>query len=297
MKSQDIISIIAPAYNHEKYVLNALSSIAKQTYYNKELIIIDDCSTDNTADLIQSYISRKIVKELFPAGIQYIRHSANMNAHRTINEGISVANGKYISIINTDDAYEPNRLDTMLNCLKKRKARIAFSKVRCIDANGDNIPENPFEDLVDDLEKYPLPSFALAVKNVAVGTGNFIFEKDLYEEIGGFSPKYHFIHDWDFILKATLLSEPAYVEDTYYLYRFHSTNTIKQIDESPEMEQKKNDEVKQVLYNYLSSIFNGNTMNPILQDLTTWNYFMNIVNNEYCSFLWKEIQKKEQYGV
>lgn len=296
MFTEDIVSIIAPAYNHEEYIIDSLSSIAQQTYFNKQLIVIDDCSSDKTAELIEQYIDRDVVRELFPAGIQFIKHERNMNAHYTINEGISMAVGKYISIINTDDCYEKERLSLMIGELKKNNARMAFSNVKCIDENGKCFEHEPFEIMARNIYKYPTPSFALPIQNVAVGTGNFVFEKALFDEVGGFSSEYHFIHDWDFILKVALISEPVHVKDTNYLYRFHSSNTIKQIDESRENTIKKDNEVKMVLLDFLSAIRDGRTQNPVFDDVTVWDYFFELVSDQYCGFLWKQL-KEEKYGV
>ena len=58
----ELVSIIAPAYNHEKYIIEALNSISKQTYQNKELIVIDDCSSDRTPYLIENYIKCENIK-------------------------------------------------------------------------------------------------------------------------------------------------------------------------------------------------------------------------------------------
>ena len=295
--SDDVVSIVAPAYNHEKYIIDALSSIARQTYYNKELIIIDDCSKDSTAAWIERYLGRGIVHELFPAGIHFIRHPENRNAHRTLNEGIEMASGKYVSIINTDDCYEENRLEVMVEALQRSRARLAFSRVRCIDGEGKYTEEPAFEERRSLLNRYPSPSFALAVTNVAIGTGNFIFEKTLCQEIGGFCQDYHFIHDWDFVLKSTAVCGPVYAEDTCYLYRFHATNTIKQIGESQENERRKDREVRAVLLNFLNTIRNGKAQNPLLRDIHTWDYFFRLIPGEYCSFLWRQLEEKEQHGI
>lgn len=290
MIANDTVTVIAPAYNHEKYIIDALKSVAYQTYYNKELIVIDDCSSDETANMIELYIDRECVRELFPNGIRYIRHTKNMNAHQTINEGISQAIGRYIAIINTDDMYEENRLEIMIKKMKQSNADFAFSRVRCIDEHGNYIVHREFEDIQKNLKKLPSPSFELVIENASIGTGNFVFKKELYEKIGGFCANYHFIHDWDFILRATEFSEPLYVEDTTYLYRFHSNNTIKQIDTSSEMHQKKDWEVRDVLKKHLKSIKMGAVENPLLKNIAVWDYFFQLYPQKYCSYLWNELK-------
>ena len=231
----EMVSVIAPAYNHERYIEAALDSIKNQTYQNKELIIIDDCSKDATPQIIEEYIKRKDVCDAFPGGIRYISHAENMNAHRTINQGIDFSKGKYIAVINTDDFFEVNRLEEMLKTMEKANARFAFSRVKIVDSYGSVKEHEPFENMRRKIEIYPTVNLVLAVENVGISTGNYMFEKSLYYEVGGFDAKYHFIHDWDFILKVALITEPCYVDTTSYIYRFHDTNTLKQIDESTQM--------------------------------------------------------------
>ena len=296
MKTEDIVSVIVPAYNHEAYIIDSLSSITQQTYYNKQLIVIDDFSMDRTADLIDRYLDREVVHELFPGGIEFIRHQKNMNAYSTINEGIYLANGKYISVINSDDCYERNRLKVMIQSLKDNHAKFAFSKVRCFDENGNRMENTQFLGIESALKKYPSPTFALPIKNVAVGSGNFVFERKLFDEIGGFG-EYHFIHDWDFALKAAILGEPLYVEETTYWYRLHSSNTIKQIEETETNRIKKDREVKEVLENYLKVILKGKAANVVLQDVQLWDYFMKLESEQYCSYLWEGLKVRECDGI
>lgn len=286
---EEMISIIAPAFNHEKYINKALESVNKQSYPNKELIIIDDFSTDNTSEKIEQFISQTNVKENFPGGITFIKHKKNMNAPDTLNEGIGIAKGKYISIINTDDMYEPNRLEIMLKKMKEANAQFAFSNVQIINEKNEITKYDDFERMFAVLKKLPRCSLALAIENMGISTGNYIFEKKLYNLVGGFN-RYHFIHDWDFILRVCLKTEPLYIESTNYIYRFHETNTMKQISESFEKADKKEKEVYNVLYDYLNSIVSEKNKNNLLAKCETWDYFFENVVNCYAGEIWKEIR-------
>lgn len=288
----EMVSVIAPAYNHERYIESALDSIKNQTYHNKELIVIDDCSKDATPQIIEEYIKRKDVCDAFPGGIRYIRHTENMNAHRTINQGIDLAKGTYIAVINTDDFFEDDRLEEMLKVMEKLQARFAFSRVKIVNAEGVVKEYAPFENMRRKIGIYPTASLILAVENVGISTGNYMFEKNLYYEVGGFDAKYHFIHDWDFILKVSLISEPCYVDTTSYIYRFHDTNTLKQIDESIQMREEKDWEVKSVLENYLNRIANRETTNKMLPTNDAWSYFLNKKEPCLASSIWNEIVQK-----
>ena len=289
----EMVSVIAPAYNHEKYVRQALESVALQSYLEKELIVIDDCSKDDTPSVIESYLNSGI-KDRFPGGITFIRHKKNMNAHNSLNEGIKKAKGKYISVINTDDLYEKNRLEVIIGEMKQKRARFAFSNVKIINENDEIKDYSSFVKMISEIKRLPTCSLALAVENGSISTGNYIFEKSLWDELGGFDTQYHFIHDWDFILKTCLVTEPLFVENTDYIYRFHETNTLKQIDESQEQSQKKDREVYNVLHHYLSNIISHKCKNTQLPSTETWDYFFKWIRPCYAANIWTEILEKEE---
>ena len=102
------ISVIIPAYNHEKYIIDAVNSVLNQSYQDFEIIIVNDGSTDSTEQKILSIHDQRI---------QYVCQK-NSGAHSAINRGISLSQGEYISILNSDDLYLPKRLETCLNFLK-----------------------------------------------------------------------------------------------------------------------------------------------------------------------------------
>lgn len=99
-----MVSIIIPTYNCAKYILEAINSVLNQTYQNLEIIIINDGSTDNTQELVQSYINN------FNEKIKYIYQENNGHAVAR-NVGILNSNGEYIAFLDADDIWLPNRLE------------------------------------------------------------------------------------------------------------------------------------------------------------------------------------------
>ena len=125
-KKKDYISVIIPAYNHEKFVAEALESVLNQSWKNLELIVIDDGSTDRTGEIVKGYDDRRLT---------YI-YQENQDAYNTINRGLHMAKGDYIAILNSDDIYVPNRVERLLKILKKTKATCIFTDIQPIDERG-----------------------------------------------------------------------------------------------------------------------------------------------------------------
>ena len=114
-----IISIIIPTYNREKYIVNAIKSCLKQTYKPKEIIIIDDCSKDNT---------KKLVKKIKDRRVEYIKLFSHKGACYSRNLGIRKAKGSYISFIDSDDVFLPEKLKKQINNLQYLMEKFGFKE-------------------------------------------------------------------------------------------------------------------------------------------------------------------------
>jgi glycosyltransferase involved in cell wall biosynthesis len=120
MKTPDI-SVIMPAYNHERYVGEAIESVLAQTFEDFEFIIINDGSPDQTENVIQKYADPRI---------RYYSQE-NQGAHHALNRGIELSRGEYLSIINSDDLYHRERLHTLRDTATRTGARFLVTADRC----------------------------------------------------------------------------------------------------------------------------------------------------------------------
>jgi glycosyltransferase involved in cell wall biosynthesis len=236
-------------------------------------------------EIIVLIINNKVFQSRFENRIVFIKHNHNSGAHFTINEGLMVAKGEYLTVINADDMYEPKRFEVMLEELKLGNGRIAFSKVNVIDENGININDSSeearkFNNIQAQIFQYPTIGFALIPQNVAISTGNLLFEKNLFMEIGGFrSLKY--CHDWDFILRCVLITEPIYVETTHYCYRLHENNTFRTLSNVADME------VAIVLGSFMIAIRNEKYTNKVAPSPRNFpNEFTIHIRKTFLSKFW-----------
>ncbi len=115
LKSKIEVSIIVPAYNVEDYIEKCIDSILNQSYKNFELLIIDDGSSDNTADICKAYLKDKRIKLICQ------KNSGVSNAR---NKGINMAKGKYIAFIDADDELAENYIEKMLKTLEATKSEM-----------------------------------------------------------------------------------------------------------------------------------------------------------------------------
>lgn len=274
---ENLVSVVVPSYNYENYIVECLESIRNQEYKKIELVIIDDCSKDSSKELIRNFIYSDRIKERF-WNVVYIEHDENKGAHYTINEGIEKSQGDYIAVINADDLYEKDRFTKMIPKMKKENAIIAFSNIEII--NGDSklakgIEADNFRGIQKSIKESEVVSYALMHQNVAISTGNMVFTKELYYKLKGFR-EYKYIHDWDFILRASLIKEPLYIDDTKYYYRLHEDNSFRELGDIADQE------VNEVLNNFFSQIRINNVNNTNLSKKLVYNK----VENTYLKRCW-----------
>lgn len=113
-----LISVILPVYNAQAFIAQTLESVLKQTYQSYELILIDDCSVDHSADIIRQYMKRD-------KRIVYFRHNENQGAAAARNTGLKLARGKYIAFLDSDDLWRRDKLKRQIEFMKEHP-EIAF---------------------------------------------------------------------------------------------------------------------------------------------------------------------------
>lgn len=125
-----LVSIITPSFNSEKFISETIQSVQSQTHQNWELIIVDDCSTDQTASIIEQFA-------ITDNRIQLFKLEKNSGAGIAREMALSKANGEYISFLDADDLWKPLKLEKQLQFLKENKTHFTFSFYDCIDEEGN----------------------------------------------------------------------------------------------------------------------------------------------------------------
>ncbi len=126
----DLVSIIMPSYNTEKYISESIASVQKQTYADWELIIVDDCSTDNTDEIVKPFLSDKRIK--------YIKNETNSGAAVSRNRALREAKGKWIAFLDSDDLWLPVKLEKQIAFMKENDYH--FSYTNYVEINEASIP-------------------------------------------------------------------------------------------------------------------------------------------------------------
>lgn len=125
----DLISIIMPSYNTGKYIKKTIESVLAQSYENWELIIVDDCSTDNTDEVIKPFLT--------DGRIRYFHNEQNSGAAFSRNKALKEAKGKWIAFLDSDDLWMPEKLHKQLAFMKGHDYSFSYTQYEEIDASGN----------------------------------------------------------------------------------------------------------------------------------------------------------------
>lgn len=125
-----LVSIIMPSYNTEKYISESINSVLAQTHTNWELIIVDDCSTDNTEEVVSSFNDERI---------RFIKKDKNSGAAESRNLALREAKGKWIAFLDSDDTWRPEKLERQIAFMEKNGYKFTFTDYD-IQLNGEWLP-------------------------------------------------------------------------------------------------------------------------------------------------------------
>lgn len=211
------LSILLSAYNAEKFIKEAIQSILDQTFQNFELLIADDGSTDDTKNIIDTYLSghEKVL----------IKHnSRNLGKNATIEQLLSMASGKYISIHDADDFSHPRRFEKQIAWLENNKE---FRLVGCdfyeIDHSGEVV------------NLCAMPSDYQRIKNDIWKSSQFhgptmVFDHEVINAVGGLYRYFTWGEDIDFSMRVVEKFKATNINEPLYYYRLNENSLTKEID-------------------------------------------------------------------
>lgn len=183
-KKKPLISIVMPAYNAQKYISVAIESILNQTFKKFELIVINDCSKDKTLDIIK-FFSKK------DSRVKLVNNDSRLYIADSLNKGISFAESNIIARMDADDISFPNRLELQFKLINSSKNIAAIgTNIVLIDKVGKEIATRRYPQSSKELRNclFRYSPFAHPV---------VMFRKNMFEEVGGYNPKYSPTEDLD----------------------------------------------------------------------------------------------------
>lgn len=201
---RDKVSVIIPTYNSAKTIEQCINSVINQTYKNKEIIVIDDGSTDNTSEIISKNFSNIIYHK--------IEHSGFPGKVR--NDGIKLSSGKYISFLDSDDYWDKDVLKVLMTKAQKETETILFYGSLVYD--GSDRDSRKIQDFKKPYSGYV---FDKMVSENFIPMHPAVIKKEAVESVGNFDETLRLSMDYDLWLRITYYYPTKYCPDAVGYYR------------------------------------------------------------------------------
>lgn len=204
-----MVSVIIPAFNRNKYINQTVDCVLTQTFQTFELIVIDDGSTDGTYEKLQDYGDK----------ISLVTHEGRVNKGQSssINEGLKRASGKYVVILDSDDFWEPNKLEVQVNYLEANPdIGLVYTNGYGTNSEGEITYKYHSEDHRDPQD----PNAVLLDCYMALPV-NAMVRKEVYDQVGFFNEEYRAAQDHDMLIRIAEVCRFAYLPDYLFYYRRH----------------------------------------------------------------------------
>ena len=247
VREMRVTTVVMPTYNASVCLQASLHSIFAQTSLPKEIVIVDDCSKDNTLKVASDLASTS------PVPIRIIQLPVNSGGPaRPLNTGIEAATTENIAVLEQDDEMPPDRLRLHEEALRRfPDCLLSFGRFRLIGKPA-RATERLFYDPDRQLELLGVSSdtpfvcipssdlFPIVLnQHVAISNSNLYFTKRLWKIVGGFDPNVRMVSDWKFLLAASRHSAAAFVNDFCLIYRYADDSLCRIGDDSDWKEELK----------------------------------------------------------
>ena len=212
------VSVIIPTYNRARYVRESIQSVLSQTYGDLEVIVVDDGSTDETAEVIGAISDPRL---------RYLRQD-HVGRSKARNYGLSVARGKYIAFLDSDDLYLPNKVELQVDYLNKHPGTgMVYTSAYCIDDVGELLPH-----------KYEATASGSIYEQIAffvpvtITLPTVMTYREIFNRVGGFDENMDRFEDTDMWRRISKCYQIEAIKDYTCKLRTHHSNSL--LNQRPE---------------------------------------------------------------
>ena len=215
------VSVIIPTYNGSKYLRDSIASVRAQNVPGIEIIVVDDASSDGTADAVES--------DPFFSGVRLLRHPVNRGPGESRRTGVRAATGDYVAFLDADDVFEPEFLERAIGVMRHRPlVGLVCCDGLLIDADGAVLNDGrTFNQINAAIKRYPLQTGIRPLEQIflfsTIGIG-FLVRREVFERVN--YPAGRRLEDYEFQLDVAASGvQVYYLGEPLARYRMHSGNS------------------------------------------------------------------------
>jgi glycosyltransferase involved in cell wall biosynthesis len=197
-----LVSIVLPTYKRARVLPHAIRSVLAQSYTNWELIVVDDNSPDDTAQVVAAFTDPRI---------RYVKNDPNLKLPRALNRGFSLARGEYLTWTSDDNLFAEHAIEKMVARLQAGDCDLVYADYWLFsEDDADGKPRDPQHDKLPD--------------RVQLERGNhmgacFLYTRRVYEVVGDYDPDLFLVEDYDYFIRASKAFSFAHIGEPLYYFR------------------------------------------------------------------------------
>lgn len=201
------VSVVIPTYNYGRFIAEAIGSVLEQTHQPIEIVVVDDGSTDDTANVVVSFGDK----------VKYVRQE-NAGVCSARNRGVAESSGEFVAFLDADDIMEPTSLEKQLEKFDAEEVGLVHCGLRLFDSETNRTIKLQLEGgedrVADDLLLWEGPGIA--------GPGAVVVRRESFNAVGGFDTRMKVGEDWDFCYRVARMYKVAFVPEALVNYRSHA---------------------------------------------------------------------------
>jgi glycosyltransferase involved in cell wall biosynthesis len=209
------VSVLMPSFNYARYLPVAIESVLSQSYADLELIITDDCSTDESREIVEHW--RRLDRRIVP-----VLHDVNRGLARARNSGLAISSGEFVALCDADDVWQPEKLKTQMECFRTHpQLGLVHSDSAIIDGDGKQTGQR-FSSLLH--RKGQITSgnlFEELCERNFLCVPTVILRREAIDYAGGFEENLRSLEDWVCWTKVSRKYSFHYVGEALVQYRIH----------------------------------------------------------------------------
>jgi len=202
---EELISVIVPTYNRAHTIVHSIRSVMSQSYKNLEIIVVDDCSIDNTEQIIKNLNDQRII---------YLKNQKNMGASSARNVGLEHSKGSLIAFQDSDDEWLPNKLEIQSKALKESHSSVGVSYSSFLRIEGDKkfyIPSNRVRTKDGNI-------FECLLNENFIITPVLLVKSECFTKIGAFDNRISGMEDWDLCIRLSKHYKFCFTDKTLVIH-------------------------------------------------------------------------------
>jgi glycosyltransferase involved in cell wall biosynthesis len=220
-RTTPLVTVVMPNLNKVDYIEAAIRSVLGQTIQNLELVIVDDASTDGSAEIAKRYAERD-------PRVTLVRHPTTLGVSAARNTGLRNSRSGIIGFIDSDDTYAPTKLEKQLNLLERSKdPTVIYCDYWRIDGQGKELPPSRWP-----VYKESGMIFGDVLQDKFGAKTTILLKRECFKEVGLFDETLPFAEDLDMILRLSWVYPFSCLDEKLYSYRIFEGNTRRRLPES-----------------------------------------------------------------